>query len=315
VHPAFRGLAKLLFYVRKGFELHRRNRFDYVMVYGTNFSGIAAIFLKWLTGAKLIPELPNVPHDQYRYTQPQFTFSARAKKWMSDVLLHLVIWSADMVKLLYPTQLEHYPLLRRRRSIVFHDLAPVAYIARNREAADGKTILVVGFPWFTKGIDIAILAFKRIAARFPDYRLLIVGHIPDRNYLDRLAAGCDRIEMRQAVPPAEALRIISSCAVYLLASRTEGIARVLLEAMAAGRPIVAAAVGGTPHCIRDGDNGLLFERENVDQLVEKLDFVLSDPELARRLGTRAAERVTAEFDERAYVRQFRRMIELLAETR
>jgi glycosyltransferase involved in cell wall biosynthesis len=305
--------AKLAFYLQKGLELHRRHRFDYVMVYSTNIAGIAGALLKLITGAKLISELPNVPHHQYKYTEPRFTPVARVKKWAADALLHIAVWSADMVKLLYPTQLEHYPLLRNKRSIVFHDLVPVNYIATKteRDVALSNTVLLVGFPWYTKGADLAILAFKRIAAQFPDYRLLIVGHISDRTYLDQLAAGCNQIEIRKAVPGPEALKIISSCGVYLLASRTEGIARVLLEAMSAGRPIVASAVGGTPYCIQDEDNGLLFERGNVEQLSDKLSRILSQPELAARLGARAAQRVATDLDERAYVRQFRRMLELL----
>jgi glycosyltransferase involved in cell wall biosynthesis len=269
------------------------------------------MILKMLTGAQLIPELPNVPHDQYRYTEPKFTFLTRVKKWLSDVLLHLVVWYADVVKLLYPTQLEHYPLLRGHRAIVFHDLVPVNHIAMSREANDGKTILLVGHPWFTKGVDIAIRAFRKIAGKFPGHRLTVVGHITDRRYLDELAGGCEQIEIRPPVPGPEALKLIGSCAVYLSASRTEGIARVLLEAMSAARPVVASAVGGTPHLVQDTECGLLFQREDDDGLAAQLARILSDDELADRLGQAAYVRVKNHFDENAYIEHFRRMVEML----
>jgi glycosyltransferase involved in cell wall biosynthesis len=301
-------LAKLVFFVRKGMELHREKPFDYVMTYGTNIPGIAGLLLKLFTGAKLIPDLPNVPHHQYRYTEPHFTFGARVKKWLSDILLHLVVWCSDTTKILYPTQLEKYPLLRNRRSFVCHDMVAVNYIALERGDRSSNTILIVGHPWFTKGVDVAIRAFRKIADRFPGHRLLVIGHIPDREYLDRLVADCSQIEIHKAVPPQEALKLISSCSVYLSASRTEGIARVLLEAMSAGRPVVASAVGGTPHLVRDAECGLLFPREDAEALAQQLSRMLSDESLAARLGQTAHERVMAEFDEKAYVQQFRLMM-------
>jgi glycosyltransferase involved in cell wall biosynthesis len=309
--PPVRTLAKLAFFVRKGLELHREKPFDYVMTYGTNGPGIAGMILKLLTGAKLIPELPNVPHHQYRFTEPHFTFFTRVKKWLSDILLHLVIWYSDVVKLLYPTQLQEYPLLRRRRSIVFHDLVPVDYIAMSREGNDGKTVLLLGYPWFTKGVDIAIRAFRKIASQFPVHRLTIVSHITDRRYLDELIGDCRQIDIQPAVPGPEALKLISSCAVYLSASRTEGIARVLLEAMSAARPVVASAVGGTPHLVQDDECGLLFASQDADALAAQLTRILGDPALAARLGQAAYRRVTSAFDEKAYVEQFRRMVAML----
>lgn len=269
------------------------------------------MLLKLLTGAKLIPELPNVPHDQYRYTEPEFTFVARVKKWLSDVLLHLVLWYADVIKLLYPAQLDHYPLLQRRPAIVFHDLVPVNYIAMSRDVNDGATILLVGHPWFTKGVDVAIRAFRKIAAQFPRHKLAVVGHIDDPLYLHTLIDDCKQIEIRPPVPGPEALKLIGSCAVYLSASRTEGIARVLLEAMSAARPVVASAVGGTPHLVRDNECGLLFPREDDDALAAQLARILSEPELAERLAQTGYTRVKNDFDEAAYVRQFRRLVEML----
>ena len=307
----FQSVEKFVMFVRKGLELHREEKFDVIMTYGTNTPGMAGVVLKLLTGAKLVPELPNVPHHQYRYTEPHFNLIARVKKWLSDVMLHVVLGFSDAVKLLYPTQLDHYPLLRNRRIVVFHDLVAVSRIAATlpeTSPEDTRTILLVGHPWFTKGVDVAIRGFRRIAADFPDYRLVIVGHIEDPDRLGKLAAGCDQIELRKPVQPQEALRLISSCSVYLSASRTEGIARVLLEAMSASRPIVASAVGGTPHLIPDNECGLLFRPEDPDHLAAQLSRILRDRELASRLGKAAAERVKSEFDEEAYVRGFHRLV-------
>jgi glycosyltransferase involved in cell wall biosynthesis len=317
VYPAtsreglWRMFANVRFFVKKGLELHRENKFDIIMTYGTNGPGIAGVILSFLTGAKLIPDLPNAPEHQYLYEEPFIPFGARIKKRISDVLLHLVIWRSSMVKILYPQQLKYYPLLRNRLSFVCHDFAATRYIASENESSSQRIVLMIGHPWFRKGFDIGILGFRKIAAQFPNHRLVIVGMNPDPTYLEQLAAGCDQIEIRRPIPGPEALKLIASCEVFLSASRSEGVARVIMEAMAARRPVVASAICGTPHLVEDNKSGLLFRSEDVDHLAEQLKKVLNNPELGARLGEAAHDRVMNHFDEQAYVRHFVGMIEAL----
>jgi glycosyltransferase involved in cell wall biosynthesis len=94
----------------------------------------------------------------------------------------------------------------------------------------------------------------------------------------------------------------------VLASRTEAMGRVLLEAMAARKPIIASAVGGVPHYVSDNRTGLLFESENVEQLAEKLTLLMEDTEMRERLGTQALASVKAQFDETSYAQSFRQML-------
>ncbi len=74
------------------------------------------------------------------------------------------------------------------------------------------------------------------------------------------------------------------CSIFVLASRSEAMGRVLLEAMGAKKPIIASRTSGIPHYVRDGRNGLLFESENSADLTEKIVRLVQDPLLQRRLG-------------------------------
>jgi glycosyltransferase involved in cell wall biosynthesis len=179
------------------------------------------------------------------------------------------------------------------------------------EKCEERYILSVGHPWYTKGMDVLIQAFKLIAPQFPAWKLKLMGHFPDRTYLDGLAKGCPQIEFIVAAPNEVALKVIGACSVYALASRTEAMGRVLLEAMAARKPIIASAVGGVPHYIVDNDNGLLFESENTQELATKMATLLGSPELCTRLADRAYQKVMAEYDEEAYVGSFQRMLQSL----
>jgi glycosyltransferase involved in cell wall biosynthesis len=83
--------------------------------------------------------------------------------------------------------------------------------------------------------------------------------------------------------------------------------RVLLEAMAFGKPVIASAVGGIPHYVEDEVTGLLFQSGSVDELVDRLERMLDDPELARGLGECGRARVLADLSEDRYAVHFRDM--------
>lgn len=308
---SFRRLAVFLFYIWRGWQLHRQRKFDVIMAYGTNRPGLAAVILKWITGAKMIVEVPGVPENAFRYDEPNPGIGSAIKRFFADRLLNFVGTKADSIKLLYPTQLRKYPKLANKKVAVFHDFIPVHTI--QREPTDDQFVLSIGFPWHTKGMDITIRAFKSIASQFPDYKLKLMGHFPDRAPLEKLADGCPQIEFLLPRPNDEALKIIGACTVYVLASRTEGLPRVLQEAMAAEKPIVASAVGGVPHYVEDNKHGLLCEAENVEEIGSKLATLLGDSGLRKRLARAGYEKVMSEIDERAYVRHFEAMLRSVAD--
>jgi glycosyltransferase involved in cell wall biosynthesis len=299
-----------LWYIIRGIQLHREGKFDVIVTYGTNTPAVAGTVLKWLTGARLIVEIPGAPENAFRYDVPNPGKVASVKHFIADLLLSFVGRSSDCFKLLYPAQLKEYPGLQKKHAAIFHDFVPIRCVEFPEEEKE-QFILCVGYPWYTKGADILIRAFKLIMKQYPDFKLKLMGYYPDRQVLEELAEGSPQIEFLPAQPNESALKVISSCTIYVLASRTEGMPRVLLEAMAAARPIVASKVGGVPHCITDGENGLLFSSENVEELAAKIVQVLNDAELRARLGRNGHARVLSEFDEAAYVREFKKMLESL----
>ena len=307
---AFRKPASFLWYITSGIRLHRQKKFGVIVTYGTNTPALAGTILKWVTGAKLIVEIPGVPENAFRYDVRTPGKLARAKRLLANVLLVFVGRAADCLKLLYPFQLKEYPSLQRKKVAVFHDFVPVRCVSSAQEEKE-QFILCVGYPWYTKGVDILIRAFRLVAKQYPVFKLKLMGYFPDRNVLEEIAESHPRIEFLAARPHEAALKVISACTIYVLASRTESMGRVLLEAMAAGRPIIASNVGGVPHYIRDNENGLLFSPENIEELAAKIVHLINDKELRARLGQRGYDRVFAEFDEVAYVRDFKKMLDSL----
>lgn len=90
-------------------------------------------------------------------------------------------------------------------------------------------------------------------------------------------------------------KTLAQAAVVCLPSYREGLPKVLLEAMACGRPVVTTDAPGCRDCVRDGDNGLLVPVKDAGALAAAVSRLLEDPELRRRMGGRGRQRAVEEF--------------------
>jgi glycosyltransferase involved in cell wall biosynthesis len=93
------------------------------------------------------------------------------------------------------------------------------------------------------------------------------------------------------LPQAELYTLMARAAVVVCPSRRDGLPVVCAEAMAHARPVVASAVGGLPDMVRDGETGLLVPPRDPAALRAAIDRLLADPELRRRLGCAARDRI------------------------
>jgi glycosyltransferase involved in cell wall biosynthesis len=130
--------------------------------------------------------------------------------------------------------------------------------------------------------------------QIPDATFLLAGEGPERAPLEALAVElgiADRVRFlgrREDVP-----RLLAACDVFALPSLYEGSSLAVLEAMAAGIPIVSSAIGGTEELIEDGRSGLLVAPGDSEALAAALRRVLGDPGLRQSLVAHARERVEA----------------------
>ena len=135
---------------------------------------------------------------------------------------------------------------------------------------------------------LALAAWARLDR--PDWHGVVVGDGPQRAAVDQAALGqglAGRVTITG--PLASAAELMRAFDVLTVSSETEGTPMVVLEAMAAGVPVVATAVGGVPELIADA--GLLVPSGDVAGLAAAIGRLLSDPEEARRLGAVAAHRL------------------------
>ncbi len=295
-----------LFYFFQGLRIYRKRPFDYIVSYGTNLTGIAACFLKILTRAKLIIDLPGVPAKAFLFDRPKVSFSDKIKKLIADTSFKFCLKFADVFKLMSTKQLVGYALPARIKQFCFHEFVPISTIDQSKQ--DEKYILFLGHPWYLKGVDILILAFREIYQKHPQYRLKVVGHCEDMSYFEDLTIGCPGIEFLPGVTYDKAQDLIAKCSVFALPSRTEAMGRVLLEAMACGKPIVASATDGIVDYIVEGENGVFFQAGDYRDLANKLSLVLQDSSIREELSLHARKTVFDIYSEKVYVDSFRQMI-------
>lgn len=144
----------------------------------------------------------------------------------------------------------------------------------------------------------------RAARRIPGVVFAVAGDGPERTRLEAeaLAGGvADRFRLlghRVDVPA-----LLEACDVFALPSLYEGLPVSVLEAMAAGRPVVATSIGGTDEAVRDGETGLLVPPRDAEALAAAIARLLSDPALARRLAGAGRELVEKEFSAERMVRE------------
>jgi glycosyltransferase involved in cell wall biosynthesis len=166
-----------------------------------------------------------------------------------------------------------------------------------------------------RGHDDLLQAAALTRKRHPSARFVVIGDGPLRQALEEKARGLGLnggVRFVGAVP--EAARLIPQFDVFVLASLWEGMSNGLLEAMAAGRPVVATSVGGNPEVVRHGETGFLVPPGNPEAMADAIGRLLSDRALAQRLGEAGRIRAESAFTLEAMVARLEALYErLLAE--
>jgi len=218
-----------------------------------------------------------------------------------------------------------YPAVRDERVHVIHNGIDPGRLPSAEERAAARRHLGIGDDRFVamtvarldpvKDLVGMLDAFARVRVHRPDARLVIVGDGPERQRLEQRAAKADlkgsivmtgyRSNVRALLPAAD---------LYASNSISEGVSITILEAMAAGLPVVATSVGGTPEVLPNGAGGMLVPARAPEKLAAAILALARDPGRRTTLGVDARRRLETAFTiDRmvgAYERLYRRHLEL-----
>jgi glycosyltransferase involved in cell wall biosynthesis len=199
------------------------------------------------------------------------------------------------------------------QAVVVHNAVDVSSFAEEPRADGLPRIISVGRFAYPKDFATLVEAFELVRA---DYRAALVGEGPDRREVAAelhrrgLASRIELLGARSDVPG-----LLARSDVFVLSSRSEGFPISILEAMAAGLPVVATDVGGVVEAVVDGETGVLVPVADPAALAEAMERLAGDVELRRSLGAAARARARECFDaprfRAAHLELYRRELERL----
>jgi glycosyltransferase involved in cell wall biosynthesis len=197
-----------------------------------------------------------------------------------------------------------------RNGIQLEQFAPLGKELREKLGvkSEGPVIGAIGRLHREKGIDVLIRAFSRLASEMPGLSLLIIGDGPEKNSLEEMAKNSgimDRIIFTGFLPEAE--KYLPLFDLFILPSRIEAMPIALMQAMAAGKAIVATNVGAVSELVKDNESAMLVPPEDESLMSRAIAKLLRDPELSRKLGAAAKAKASSEFSLEKMIESYKKI--------
>lgn len=182
-----------------------------------------------------------------------------------------------------------------------------------RHSGPGRRLLFVGRFTAEKGLRILLEAFAMLCRRYPNLELNLAGDGPERAAMEDRARSLgieNEVRFLGFQSQAQVRELLARTDVFALASFAEGVPVVLMEAMAAGVPVVATQIAGIPELVEDGDSGFLVPPGDAKSLADRIGQLLDDPALRNRLAQSAREIVETDFN---LLYESQRLCEIMAD--
>jgi len=164
---------------------------------------------------------------------------------------------------------------------------------KNQESGNNNfKIICISRLTARKGFNYLIDAVAKIAGKYPDLSLEIVGEGDAKEELEKQAKRANlgsRIEFKGRISHEKTPAAYNRATVFVSPSLNEGMSNTMLEALASGLPIIATDTGGSKELIREGENGFIIKMKDPDDIAEKLEKLIADPELVRSMAKKSRE--------------------------
>jgi glycosyltransferase involved in cell wall biosynthesis len=206
--------------------------------------------------------------------------------------------------------------------VVIHKAVDTGAFVRPDNSEDGAVgdagsrfrLVFIGSDWRRKGLDVLLRAVAQLVGNGVPVRLVVIGPSGQEDELAGLVADLGLKDIVSALGPvsrAEVARCLWESDLFILPSRREALGVAVLEAMAAGLPVVATSVGGIPEILTDARDGRLVPAGDVAALGSAIEDLLSNEPLRKQLAE-AGKRRAQEFGVPAMVEKVRALYASLA---
>jgi len=165
---------------------------------------------------------------------------------------------------------------------------PLPFFPESVSDCNSKKVIAIGRYVPQKGFDFLIDAWSIVTKRHPDWTLHIYGGGEREPYIKQAknAGIYDTCKIEESVP--NIIEKYQESSIFVLSSRFEGFGMVITEAMSCGLPVISYACPCGPRdIIKDGENGILVEKENITQLAEKICHLIEHKDIRKEMGKNA----------------------------
>ncbi len=191
----------------------------------------------------------------------------------------------------------NWGLKKEKIEVIYNSFELSANDINFSPSKNGLVLLSVGrlVPW--KGFDGLLEVFRRLSQKKQNLKLLIAGDGPDKEMLKQQAKDLllgESVEFLGSVNRDKIQKILKSSDIFVLNSSYEGFSHIIIESMANALPVAVSRVGGNPEIVTNGENGFLFEYDNLNEMENILEKLINNPDLRLKIG-KAAEARTKDF--------------------
>jgi glycosyltransferase involved in cell wall biosynthesis len=207
----------------------------------------------------------------------------------------------------YTIEVDHVPAARVET--LYNGLDLARWSTLTRAAADPQlpVIVTVGNIRRVKGHDVFLRAAAIVARKFPRARFSIAGEVLEPEFYAELQRLAQQLGIAQQVSfpggVTDLAAFLGDATLFVLPSRSEGFSNAIIEAMAAGLPVVATDVGGNAEAVLDGITGRIVPPEDVEALATAMLELLQNPDRAQRMAEAGRQRVEERFTTEAMMKQ------------
>jgi glycosyltransferase involved in cell wall biosynthesis len=190
-------------------------------------------------------------------------------------------------------------------------------LSQDMPVVSGQNLLFIGRLEYNKGIDILVESFCNLSPIFPELTLTCIG-ASDASYLRSLKQCLHRFKAHDRViflspqPRTSLGYYYCKSSLVIVPSRSETQSTVAMEAMAAGRPVLASNTGGNTMLVDVPNTGLLFRSGDSTDLALKIQELMNSPSTLARMGFYALERHKLHFTRERCAEVFRKNINLIS---
>lgn len=254
-----------------------------------------------LVGAKRVETI----HNTYNW----FSWHERIRYSFYLMLAHRVIAVAEEIKTF---TLRSFPFMNEKKfEVIYNGVDEQKFVQAPDSSGmrselhipqDAPVIGFVGRLTEQKGLRYLLEAAVQLRSSSPGIYFVIVGDGELRNDLQRLSESLELSNVIFTGFHRDVKKYMCMFDALMLPSLFEGLPVTLLEAMAVGMPVIASRVGGIPEVLKDGVTGFLVEPQNVQQLVQKTEEMIKEPNKRTAMGLAAKELFTKKFSAAAMVK-------------